>query len=77
MSQSRGQSPWGSEGDAHFDVSTLTTVTEPLVQLPRSWPCCREGCARSGASSDPVPPLGAAEAVPGALPSVDVLERAQ
>lgn len=36
---------WGSEGNTHFYVSTLTTVIEALVQLPR------EGCGRrSGAS---------------------------
>lgn len=50
-----GQSPavmsWGSEGNAHFYVSTLTTVMEPLEQLPRSWLCSKEDCTRrSGAS---------------------------
>lgn len=42
---------WSSERNAHFYVPALTTVIEPLVQLPRSCPCSREGCAgRSGAS---------------------------
>lgn len=55
MSQSMGQSPavlsWGSEENAHFYISTLTTVMEPLVPFPRSYPCSEEDCTRrSGAS---------------------------
>lgn len=58
---------WGSEGKAHFYVSTLTTVIELLVQLSRSCPCSREGCVRSGASRAVILSLsGADKAVSGA-----------
>lgn len=78
---------WGSEGNAHFYVSTLTTVIELLVQLPRSCPCSREGCVRSGASRAVILSLSQVltklclEHVSSVdspdKKSVDVLERAQ
>lgn len=62
LSKSVGQAPavlsWCSEGNAHFYVSTLTAVMEPLVQLPKSCPCSREGCTgSSGASRAVILPL--------------------
>lgn len=73
---------WGSEGNTHFYVSTLTTVIEALVQLPR------EGCGRrSGASRAVILSLSwvlsklclepASSVGSPAKESVDVLERAQ